>query len=396
MAEVKSNKRSTQYGQKKPVIGGSIGGGILGGGILGGALNNPVGKSILGGGLLNRPKPSQPYKGGGSFNTPQKQGGWSKDFTQLFKSLPKTVTDIGTTAAGQFASQDRTPFDDLASLIGGMGGGFDPNSVQVDTSAYDNQEKTARQNGADADAKLQAMYRQLAQSYLDDNAGTKAAYDRSAGALSQASDQAASEVKQAASSSTSDLVGMLSKLGIQDTGKVLANKGTTLAGDTNAVLNGIAANKGANLAANESNSAAAQEYNRNISSAANLEGTTQRAENQQNLSKVLQSIAAARTNAVNQAKQSAAQAAASSQSNAFSNALQLAQAQEKWRGDQADRQLQMQQGQAKQDSSDFNAAQGLNKQNTNKSAAIASAIQGFMRNGMSYEDALKRAQALFG
>ncbi len=346
------------------------------------------------------------YQGGGAFGVakPPKQaaapnkGGWDS-FFRATKNLTDQAKRVALNAQNPpqpLQTQDNsTPFDDLAALIGG-GGSFDPNSIQVDTSAYDNQERTARQNGADADVKLQAMYRQLAQSYLDDNANTKSAYAQSAANLGQASDQAANEVKQAAQTSTSDLIGMLSKLGIQDTGRVLANKGTTIAGDTNATLNGIAANKGANLAANEANSAAAQEYNRNISSAANLEGTTQRAENQQNLSKVLQSIASARTNAVNQAKQSAAQAAASSQGDAFSNALQLAQAQQKYRGDEADRQLQAQQLQSKSDASDFSAAQGLNKQSTSKSSAVASAIANFMRNGMSYEDALKRAQALFG
>lgn len=344
------------------------------------------------------------YSGGGSFGPPKAaapKGSIKKSDPNALKQLwdsSERMRQQQTALRQQAAAPQEdtsTPFDNLAALLGG-GGGFDPNSVQVDTSAYDNQERTARATGADADAKLQAMYRQLSQSYLDDNANTKATYDQSANNLSQIADQTSNDVKQTAQSSTGDLVNMLSRLGIQDTGKVIANKGTSLAGDTNAVLNGIENNKGANLAANAANGTAAQEYNRNISSAANLEGTTQRAENQQNLSKVLQSIASARTNAVNQAKQSAAQAAAASQGDAFSNALQLAQAQEKYRSDQSDRQLQSQQLQSKQDSSDFSAAQGLNKQSTSKSSAVASAIAGFMRNGMSYEDALKRAQALFG
>lgn len=386
---VKATKRGSKRTPLAAIGGGVIGAAGLGAGILGSALGGAKAASgIKGGakaGTLN-PAPKGSIK--------QSDPSALKKLWDSSERMRQQQTQLRLQAQ-QPVEDNSTPFDGLAALLGG-GGSFDPNSVQIDTSAFDQQEKTARANGADADAKLQAMYRQLAQSYIDDNAGTRAAYVQNANNLSSASDQAASEVKQTAKSSTSDLIGMLSKLGIQDAAKVAVNNGTTLAGDTNATLNGIAANKGAALTANSNNRAAAEEYNRNISSAAKLEGTTQRATNQQNLSKVLQSIAMQRTNAVNQARQSAAQAAASAQGDAFSNALQLAQAQEKYRSDQADRELQAQTNKSKQDASDFSAAQGLNKQQTSKSSAIASAIAGFMRQGMSYEDALKRAQALFG
>jgi hypothetical protein len=345
------------------------------------------------------------FSGGGSFGYSKSapKGSIKKsDPSALGKLWDSSVrmrqqqTQLREQAAQKPVQEDNsTPFDNLWSLLQG-GGSFDPNSVQVDTSAFDNQEKTARQNGSDADAKLNAMYRQLAQSYLDDNAGTKAAYAQTRASVGQAADQATNDVKSSYASSTNDLSNMLSKLGIQDSAKVIGNKGTSLQGDQAATLSGIAANKGANLAATDANSAAAQEYNRNISSAAKLEGATQRAGNQQTLSKVLASIAAARTNAVNSARQSAAQAAASSQGDSFSNALALAKAQQDYLQNKQELKNGSASAKAKQEASDFQAAQGLNKQNTSRASQIAGSIAQFMRNGMSYEDALKRAQALYG
>jgi hypothetical protein len=398
VAGIKSNKRKStikQYG------GGALGVGLgaIGGGVVGAA--GSLGALLGGAGT-----PKKGYSGGGNF-------GYSKTAPKgsIKKSDPSALGKLWDSSARMRQQQAQlraqadqkpveedtsTPFDNLWSLLQQGGGSFDPNNVQVDTSAYDSQEKTARQNGADADAKLNAMYRQLAQSYLDDNADTKAAYAQTRASVGQAADQATNDIKSSYTSSTNDLNSMLSKLGIQDTAKVIGNKGTSLQGDQAATLSGVAANKGANLAATDANSAAAQEYNRNISSAAKLEGATQRAGNQQNLSKVLASIAAARTNAVNSARQSAAQAAASSQGDTFSSALALAKAQQDYLQNQQELKNDSAAAQAKQDASDFQAAQGLNKQNSSRASQIAGSIAQFMRNGMSYEDALKRAQALYG
>jgi hypothetical protein len=99
---------------------------------------------------------------------------------------------------------------------------------------------------------------------------------------------------------------------------------------------------------------------------------------------------------VNSARQSAAQAAASSQGDTFSSALALAKAQQDYLQNQQELKNDSAAAQAKQDASDFQAAQGLNKQNSSRASQIAGSIAQFMRNGMSYEDALKRAQALYG
>jgi hypothetical protein len=246
VAGIKSNKRKStikQYG------GGALGVGLgaIGGGVVGAA--GSLGALLGGAGT-----PKKGYSGGGNF-------GYSKTAPKgsIKKSDPSALGKLWDSSARMRQQQAQlraqadqkpveedtsTPFDNLWSLLQQGGGSFDPNNVQVDTSAYDSQEKTARQNGADADAKLNAMYRQLAQSYLDDNADTKAAYAQTRASVGQAADQATNDIKSSYTSSTNDLNSMLSKLGIQDTAKVIGNKGTSLQGDQAATLSGSCSEQG--------------------------------------------------------------------------------------------------------------------------------------------------------
>ena len=166
------------------------------------------------------------------------------------------------------------------SLIGSGGGGVN----------YDPQRATARANASEADARLEAMYRQLRGSIDADAPVIQQAYqtaiDSTAqnAATAQAQTQAASDNAQARNDQ------VLANLGIQQAAGNQIQEGRDLGTQT---AGNIAAQASKGQAAGDrliSNQATALSHNTNIGNAAGLEGNLQRAANQAKLNALLAEI----------------------------------------------------------------------------------------------------------
>lgn len=168
----------------------------------------------------------------------------------------------------------------IALLGGSAGGGVN----------YDPQRATARQNASEADARLEAMYRQLRGSIDADAPVLQKAYqtaiDSTAqnAATAQAQTQAASDNAQARNDQ------VLANLGIQQAAGNQIQEGRDLGTQT---AGNIAAQASKGQAAGDrlvSNQATALQHNTNIGNAAGLEGNLQRAANQAKLNALLAEI----------------------------------------------------------------------------------------------------------
>ena len=213
-------------------------------------------------GLYTTPKPpagTRARKGGGTFGPP------------VENTPPMTTTPAKTLA---------DYLQEAMNLIGGSGGGVN----------YDPQRATARQNASEADARLEAMYRQLRGSIDADAPVLQQAYqtaiDSTAqnAATAQAQTQAASDNAQARNDQ------VLANLGIQQAAANQIQEGRDLGTQT---AGNIAAQASKGQAAGDrlvSNQATALQHNTNIGNAAGLEGNLQRAANQAKLNALLAEI----------------------------------------------------------------------------------------------------------
>lgn len=187
--------------------------------------------------------------------------------------------DMGA-GAGSTAKTLADYLQEAMNLIGGSGGGVN----------YDPQRATARQNAGEADARLEAMYRQLRGSIDADAPVLQKAYqtaiDSTAqnAATAQAQTQAASDNAQARNDQ------VLANLGIQQAAGNQIQEGRDLGTQT---AGNIAAQASKGQAAGDrlvSNQATALQHNTNIGNAAGLEGNLQRAANQAKLNALLSEI----------------------------------------------------------------------------------------------------------
>lgn len=157
-------------------------------------------------------------------------------------------------------------------LIGGGGGGTDYSAI----------ENTLRKNTGEADARLEAMYRQLRGSIDQDAPQIAATHDEAISGVNAATDAGVSNINNAYNSTRDEQTRQLQALGIGDAAAVLAQNGNAAADQAGAVT-GLETNRGANVNQLTANKAAAQTYNTNIGNAAGLEGNLQRAALQQGL-----------------------------------------------------------------------------------------------------------------
>jgi len=233
--------------------------------------------------------------------------------------------------------QEKTLADYLQeaiSMIGSQGGGVN----------FDPQRNTLRQNASEADARLEAMYRQLRGSIDADAPVLQQAYGDAKTATAQNTATALEQTQAASDSATSRNDQVLKNLGIEQAAGNQIINGTDLATQTAGAV-ATQATKG-QAAADRlvSNEATALQHNTNIGNAAGLEGNLQRAGNQSKLQALLAEL-----------DMQEQQQNASAGQNSFSQQLSLAQSLLGFDRDKQDRQDQLQMTAAEQANSRYAA-----------------------------------------
>lgn len=196
---------------------------------------------------------------------------------------PKNRQPTEQPAAPDAGSTAKTLADYLQeamSLIGGGSGGVN----------YDPQRATARQNASEADARLEAMYRQLRGSIDADAPVLQQAYQTAIDATAQNAATAQAQTQAASDNAQARNDQVLANLGIQQAAGNQIQEGRDLGTQT---AGNIAAQASKGQAAGDrlvSNQATALQHNTNIGNAAGLEGNLQRAANQAKLNALLAEI----------------------------------------------------------------------------------------------------------
>lgn len=206
---------------------------------------------------------------------------------------------------GMPQEQQMTLADYLAmanQLIGG-GGGVN----------YDPQRQAARDRATEADARLEAMYRQLRGSIDADAPVLQQAYQTAIDSGRQNTAQAQAQAQAATDSANARNSEVLANLGIQEAAGNAIQNGTDLNSQTAQQIGDLAARGQASGDRLVSNQATALQHNTNIGNAAGLEGNLQRASNQARLQALLAEI-----------DMQEQQENAGAQQNAFSQKLGLA------------------------------------------------------------------------
>lgn len=164
------------------------------------------------------------------------------------------------------------------SLMGGdSGGGVN----------YDPLRSAARGRFSEGDAKLEAMYRQLAAS-IGAQAGTIGQnYDAGAAALNQSAQQGQGTINDAYQGARNAQSRQLQQLGIQDAAGVIASEGTDPAAEQAMAVSNLEQNRAANVGANEAARQAGLTQNASHVSAAGLAGAEQRGRLQSELNQRL-------------------------------------------------------------------------------------------------------------
>lgn len=167
-------------------------------------------------------------------------------------------------------------------LLQGLGGGG--------SISYDPQRNALRQNAAEADAHLAAMYGGLANSIAADAAGIGTAYDEAIKRQGDITNQTGQSIQQGYQSGTDMLTQQAQALGIQEAIANQIKSGQTAAGD---LQQNLAANAAAGQTAQtllNTNRASALDYNTAVKQAAQQEGAAQRAARQAALQRLLADI----------------------------------------------------------------------------------------------------------
>ena len=167
--------------------------------------------------------------------------------------------------------EPKSILDFLAQAQGLLGGGSAGGGVN-----YDPLRAAARGRFTEGDAKLEAMYRQLANSIGGQASSIGQNYDTGAAALNQNAAQGQNTIEAAYDSARDAQTRQLQQLGIQDAAAVTASRGTDAAGDQAAALSGIEQNRAANVGANEAARQSGLAQNASSVSAAGLAGAEQR------------------------------------------------------------------------------------------------------------------------
>lgn len=180
------------------------------------------------------------------------------------------------------ANQPTMSYGDALSQAQGMVG-WNPIS-------YDPERATARGNASEADARLEAMYRQLRDSITADEGNIAKAYQGANQSIADAGAQAQQATQQASNAADDRNNEVLANLGISDAQQQIIGQGRDLNTQTAGAVADMAA-KQQNAATNLSETqAAAVQQNRGIAGAAGLEGNLQRAQNQSKLQALLAKI----------------------------------------------------------------------------------------------------------
>lgn len=187
----------------------------------------------------------------------------------------------------------------MANEMGLGGGGTDFGALEAQL----------RQNAANADAKLAAMYNQLRGSIDADAAVIGQTYDAGAAGLTQNADQALGTINNAYQAARDAQTQQFQQLGIGDAAGVLAAQGGNAAADQANAIGNVAQNSGANQQQLGQNRVAALNYNTGIGNAAGLEGAVQRAAVQQELANRLAELQTQQSQEGSQRQQNLFQAA---------------------------------------------------------------------------------------
>lgn len=194
----------------------------------------------------------------------------------------KTFPATAQTAAAEAPKSLSDYLQQALALLGGSAGGGGVN--------YDPQRATARQNASEADARLEAMYRQLRGSIEADAPVIQKAYQTAIDATANTSANAQAQTQAATDAANARNDQILANLGIQQAQGNIIQQGRDLSTQT---AQQIADQASRGQAAGDrliSNQATALAHNTNVGNAAGLEGNLQRASNQAKLNALLAQI----------------------------------------------------------------------------------------------------------
>lgn len=236
-------------------------------------LNNFIGSDILG--------EKSPLGGGrGDAMVGRHPGSGAAAARQKSSPFQKTGAGIPGTSPLSFA-------DALAQALGLMG---DQSGGQVPFVNYDPERNTARQNAGEADARLEAMYRQLQGSINADQPAIQQAYQQAIDNTNAGAQQAQANVQGAVDASQARNQSVLGNLGIQDANQQIVAQGRDANTQAAQLMGDMAAGQQAATTNLTQNQASSVQQNRSIGSAAGLEGNLQRAQNQARLAALLSQI----------------------------------------------------------------------------------------------------------
>lgn len=172
--------------------------------------------------------------------------------------------------------------DFLAQAQGLLGGGVEQQRV-----SYDPLRAAARGRFTEGDARLEAMYRQLAESIGAQAGSINQNYTTGAENLNTNAAQGQNTIEAAYDAARDAQTRQLQQLGIEDAAAVTASRGTDAAGDQAAAVSGIEQNRAANVGANEAARQSGLAQNATAVSAAGLAGAEQRGRLSQQLAQLL-------------------------------------------------------------------------------------------------------------
>lgn len=188
-------------------------------------------------------------------------------------------------SAAPVEEKEKTLADYLQQALGLLGGAGIGGGVN-----YDPQRATARQQAGEADARLEAMYRQLRGSIDADAPVLQQGFQQAIDSTAQNAQNAQAQAQAASDNATARNDQVLANLGIQQAAGNQIQEGRDLGTQTAGNIAAMAAKGQAAGDRLVSNQATALAHNTNIGNAAGLEGNLQRAANQSRLASLLADI----------------------------------------------------------------------------------------------------------